>query len=128
QWNGRGWTKVGGGAVRIAVGPRGEPYVVNAQHQIFQWNGRGGWNTLPGAANDISVGADGTIYVTGNDNVGGNHTAWKWNGKGWTNLGVQGVNIAGGPHGEVWLTTATKNIMHGNTNAAAVVVRPAAPR
>src|SRR5262249_42842955 len=38
HWNGAGWTSVLGGAIGIAVGPAGNPWVVNSIHQIFSLN------------------------------------------------------------------------------------------
>ena len=35
KWNGTNWDGVGGGGVRIAVGPDGTPWVVNSAGQIF---------------------------------------------------------------------------------------------
>jgi hypothetical protein len=53
-----GWEAVGGGAVAIAVTADGRAWVVNANHDIFEWvNDRDGWKYHPEQkATDIGVG------------------------------------------------------------------------
>lgn len=107
KWNGNGWTVMPQCAgVRIAVDPHGTPWVVNKSHLIFRYPGNGVlWEQMPGAATDIGIGADGSVYITGTDvasNTGG-YSISKWNGYGWTKLsGVSGVNISVSPQGNPW--------------------------
>jgi hypothetical protein len=90
KFNGSGWDSPvdGGGAVRIAVGPEGVPWIVNAAGTIFRrTNNRttdGAWSVLPGngSATDIGV---------GDDNGNGGQYAWMI---GTTLLGAGGFNIA----------------------------------
>ena len=83
QWTGSGWQEVPGGAVAIAVGPHGHPWVINSAHQIFRRIGST-WRLQPGSANDISVGADGTVWVVGTYPVPGGYGIYQWTGRGWT--------------------------------------------
>jgi hypothetical protein len=41
---------------------------------------QGGWTLLPGLANDIGVGADGTVWVIGADAVPGGYGIHRWTG------------------------------------------------
>ena len=52
RWNGATSQKLPGGAVRIAVGADGNPWVVSANSQIWRWNS-GAWVNVPGAAREI---------------------------------------------------------------------------
>lgn len=52
---GSSWTQVGGGAVRIAVGDDGDPWVVNDTGTIYH-RANGSWVEIPGAkARDIDI-------------------------------------------------------------------------
>src|SRR5581483_4762395 len=74
------WTSVEGGAIKIAVGPNGQPWILNKQGVIFnRTRGKTGyvdgtWQVVPGSATDISVGADGSVWAIGtaSANIGGN--------------------------------------------------------
>ena len=69
--SGGNWQQVDGSAVRIAVDPRGVPWIVNNTGTILRWNGTA-WDTMPGAAIDVGIGADGTVWVLGADDA-----AWR---------------------------------------------------
>lgn len=64
RWNGNGWSAIEGGGVRIAVGPRGLPWVVKADGSVWKWDGTK-WNALPLGvpAIDIAVSIYGTFIV-----------------------------------------------------------------
>jgi radical SAM protein with 4Fe4S-binding SPASM domain len=71
-------------ALRIVVGPDGNPWIVTADHAICRWNGAK-WQTMPGRAQDISVGADGSIWAIGVAGRSSENNApiWRWNGRDW---------------------------------------------
>jgi hypothetical protein len=102
--SGGNWLKVDGSAVRIAVDPRGVPWVVNNTGTILRWNGTT-WDTMPGAAIDIGIGADGTVWVLGKDDA-----AWRWNGTSWTSFGGGAKSIAVGPDGNPWVVNGAGDI------------------
>ena len=58
------WNKWNGGAVRIAVGPDGNAWVVDNAGFIYCFDGFM-FQKLPGSAHDIGVGADGSAWVIG---------------------------------------------------------------
>ena len=66
-----GWTQVPGGAVKIAVAPDGQPWVINKQGTIFRMTRGatsyvdGNWQVVPGTASDIGIGADGSVWTIG---------------------------------------------------------------
>jgi hypothetical protein len=108
-----GWTQEPGGAVRIAVDPSGNPWVINAAHLIFHWNGKG-WASFPGAATDIAVGANGSVWALGATPTAGNYGIFHWNGNGWTPESGAAVRIAVDPSGNPWVINAGHQIFHWN--------------
>jgi subtilase family serine protease len=108
-----GWIKIPGGAVAIAVGPSGLPWVVNNLHQIFQRTSTG-WKLEPGAATAISVGANGAVWVVGTNAVGGGHGLFSWTGTGWAVRSGGAVAIAVGPTGSPWVINNADQIFQWN--------------
>ena len=113
RWNGSTWTGVPGGGVRIAVDPAGNPWLVNAVHQIFHWNGRA-WTAFPGLATDISVGANGALWVVGTNPIAGGFGIFRWNGSAWVAVPGGGVRIAVDAAGNPWLINNARRIFHWN--------------
>lgn len=89
-------------AVRIAVDPRGQPWLVDAMHSIWRRDGSA-WRSVPGAASDVAVGADGTAWVIGTRAVAGGFDIRRWTGSSW--VGVEGgaVRVAVDPRGAPWV-------------------------
>jgi Tectonin domain len=122
KWNGTNWDGIGGGGVRIAVGPDGQPWLVNAAGQIFHHQGNSWGNPLPGGGRNISVGADGSVWLIGNNIVAGgpgifDYGIYKWNGSNWDPQDGGGVAIAVGPEGQPWLLNAVGQIFHRQGNS-----------
>lgn len=93
-------------AIRIAVSPQGVPWVVNKSHLIFRYNGTTIWDQMPGTATDIGIGADGSVFTVGTQDVSptGGYNIMKWNGSGWDTMpDCAGVHIAVGPNGIPWV-------------------------
>jgi hypothetical protein len=61
---GGNFVRIEGSAVRIAVDPTGNPWVVNRSGRIYRFVG-GHFQHVPGLATDIGVGADGSVFVIG---------------------------------------------------------------
>jgi len=92
-WNDAGyaWEQKSGTAKRIAVLPDGIPVIMNAEGRIFRLRGQN-WQELPGRAQDIGAGADGTIWI-----IGANNSPYKWNegGYAWEQVSGTATRIAG---------------------------------
>jgi hypothetical protein len=102
RWTGAAWETVPGGAVSIAIGPDGEPWIVNdAGHTFRRVNGA--WQDIPGFARDIAVGADGSVWKVGTDPVPGGYGVYQYAGGGWVQVPGGAVRIAVGPDGEPWV-------------------------
>ena len=108
-WNGKGWSAVEGGAVNVAVDPKGVPWVVNEMGDIFRREGND-WQRLPGLATDIGVGADGSVWITGTNPVQGGFGIYTWNGEGWSAVEGGAVRVAVDPKGMPWAVNANGNI------------------
>jgi hypothetical protein len=92
--------------VRIAVAPDGTPWVVNKSHLIYRKTATDLWEVMPGTANDIGIGADGSVYIIGTNDVSptGGFDILKWNGFGWDTLpNCAGTRIAVMPDGTPWV-------------------------
>jgi len=118
KWNGTGWTVLTNAAgVRIAVDANGTPWVVNASHLIFKYNGVS-FQQVPGQAYDIGVGANGSVYIVNTTLVSptGGYRISKWNGSGWTDtVSGAGTNISVDPQGHPWAVNAS-HLIYRNLN------------
>jgi hypothetical protein len=105
------WVGVDGGAVRIAVGPDGLPWIVNSAGSIFhRVNNNTAWLALPGGAQDIGVGADGTPWVIGTNAVPGGFGIYRWDGSTWVGIDGGGVQISVGGDGLPWIVNSTGSV------------------
>jgi hypothetical protein len=101
---------VPGGAVRIATDPLGNPWVINAAHQIYNSPSDDGvWVRYPGAAVDIGVG-NGAVWVVGTNPTSGGYGIYRWNGNGWTAFSGGAVGIAVGNDGLPWVINSAHQI------------------
>jgi hypothetical protein len=121
------WEGSYGLAIAIDVGPQG-PWVVNGQHNIFQWNGTA-FTGVSGGAIDVGVGANGDVWVVGTNaaNQGGNQI-FKYNFAHSTpesHIGWQGSSLSQGakridvaPDGSAWIVDSAGNIFHSTQNTS----------
>jgi peptidoglycan hydrolase-like protein with peptidoglycan-binding domain len=129
KWTGSGWVleSAGGGAVRVAVGPDGIPWIVNSVDQIFRRTSAdpttGGWEMLEGgAAKDIGIGPGNYAWIVGTAAVSGGFGIHVWNeqmelgsapeGEGWVSVpGLGGgVQISVWANGQPWIVTDTNTV------------------
>lgn len=107
------WERISGGAVKIDVGPDGNPWVVNDIGLIYHWDGSV-WHQIGGKASDIAVGSDGTVWiVSAEDKSKGRPSrliAWQKGSSeaAWASYtqfpeDFQAVNIAAGADGQALL-------------------------
>ena len=111
RWNGRTWTAMPGGAVRIAVDRAGNAWVVNSAHHIYHWTGRT-WASYPGTATDIGVGANGSVWIIGAHPVSGGYGIYRWNGRAWAAVPGAAVRIAVDQGGNAWVVNSAHHIYH----------------
>jgi hypothetical protein len=127
KWNGSttapGFDVASGsqGAVRIAVGANGRPWIVDSTGKVFQRSSvsaaSGSWSRMGTVlATDIGVGGVGSqeaAYITGRTLVGADHRVYKWNGSDFV-LDVDstalGVNVSVDGSGNPWVINAAHDI------------------
>ena len=66
----------------------------------------------PGAGTDISVGANGSVWVVGTNRVPDGYGVYRWDGTGWAGLPGGAVTIAVDPSGDPWVTNSAGQIYH----------------
>ncbi|MCR8558546.1 hypothetical protein KXD93_12895 [Mucilaginibacter sp. BJC16-A38] len=116
KWNGSSWTTFSGAAVRLAVDPQGNPWVINKSHLIFKFNGSA-FQQLPGTGTDIGIGADGSVFITDTTTVSstGGFRVSKWNGTSWVVIsGASGVRVAVDQSGTPWVVNKSNLIYKYN--------------
>lgn len=76
------------------------------------------WEQLPGAAGDIGIGADGSVWIIDTRSVGnGDFSVEKWDGSGWDPVSSGGgVRIAVDPQGIPWILNSRGAIYRGSSN------------
>lgn len=110
RWNGRDWSRVEGGAVRVAVDPQGRPWVVNAAGEVLRFE-RGSWQRLPGLLSDIGIGANGAVWAVGVERVEGGHPIYRWNGRDWDLVPGGAVRIDVDPRGNPWIVNDRGDVL-----------------
>lgn len=105
------FTQVPGGAVRIAVGTGGIPWVVNSVGQIFK-RVNSQWQQIPGSALDIAIGANGAVYIISTIPAPGGYAIKFWENNQWKQLPGRGaVRIAVTPYGEAWAVDNANKVL-----------------
>ena len=84
---------------------------------LLLWGGSAlaGWELLPGEARDIGVGADGSVWVIGDDEAKGGFGIYRWNGRAWERDSGAAVAISVGPKGTPWVVNDRKQIFRRYT-------------
>jgi hypothetical protein len=109
-WNGRDWDHVDGAAVKIAVGPDEQPWIINSAGQIFRRSGQG-WELLPGLAREIAIGVDGMVWcLSAATDSAGESSIHFWNGSDWDHVPGAAVKVSAGAPGAVWLVNSQHQI------------------
>lgn len=100
-----------GGAVRIDADSQGNAFVANDKGEMFHFS-NGNWNKLPGLAKDIGVGANGTAWCIGANQVPGGFGVYRWNlsTNNWEDMKGGGMRIDVDPQGNAWIVNSTGQV------------------
>ncbi len=110
RWNGHDWDHVEGAAVKIAVDPNGQPWVIDRERRISRLTPIG-WELLPGLAREVAVGGDGSVWcLSAADIAPGGASIHHWNGTDWDHAEGAAVKISVGPDGEPWIVNSAGQI------------------
>ncbi|MDB9311617.1 PA14 domain-containing protein [Spirulina sp. CS-785/01] len=74
------------------------------------------WGLVPGKAHDISIGADGSIWVIGSDRTSGGYSIHQWTGNDWRRVPGGATQIAVASDGTPWVVNSSGNIYKRNGN------------
>jgi hypothetical protein len=98
----------------VAVSDRGEPWITNANEEIWR-RVQGGWQRMPGAALRVSADARGGIWVIGTNPLPGGFGVYRWASDTWvseegpptqTNAGFEGMLLASRVSDCAWAVAA----------------------
>jgi len=95
------------GACTVISSNGHEDWCVNAGQEIFHRVKGGGWQKMPGAAVNISVGHDGTCWC-----LNSAQQIWRWQGNNWVSVPGAAVSVGVGSAQDVWVTNAGQEIFH----------------
>ncbi|MFC0112182.1 hypothetical protein [Kibdelosporangium aridum] len=105
QWTGSAWAATGRYGLQVAVSPAGQPWYIDLQGGIFRLV-NGVWEQVPGAATSIDIGAEGSVWVTGNVQLNGDGFGiYRWNGSGWDQIDGAAAMINVDRFGQPWVAT-----------------------
>jgi len=108
--NNNDWQEIGGGAVRVDVDDKGVPWVINSIGEIFKREADN-WRLMPGRANDIGIGGDGSVWIIGTNICGdGGFGIWKWTGKDWMTFDGAALKIDVDKNGDPWVVNTYGDI------------------
>ncbi|HOY19239.1 MAG TPA: hypothetical protein PLC89_18165 [Haliscomenobacter sp.] len=117
RWTGSAWQAVDGAALRVAVDPQGNPWVVNDANQIFRRESNR-WIQVPGQARDIGIGADGSVWIIGAEVAAGGYSIRYWSGSAWVLVGGGGVRISVHPSGQPFVVNNRGEIFQRNVSGS----------
>jgi hypothetical protein len=107
RWNGGGWDRCDGAALKITVDSNGRPSIVTAENRIFR-RGVDCWQELPGLAQEIAAGPQDSLWRVGlPSSATGDGAIHVWNGTVWNDVGRSAAKIAVDREGQPWIVDST---------------------
>jgi hypothetical protein len=116
RWNGKEWDKVDGAATKIAVDPKGVPWIINGKGEIFR-RSKDSWEKLPGLGEEIAIGGDGVAWIVNKKSAGKGHAIQRWNGKDWDDIDGAAYKIAVDAKGIAWIINSFGDIFRREKDA-----------
>ena len=102
------WTQMPGSLAQVSVGSATQMWGVQANQQIWRWNGSG-WTQIPGYLVCVSVGSDATVW-----GVNANQQIYRRDGDDWTLIPGTLVQISVGSATNVWGVNASDRVYRWN--------------
>jgi hypothetical protein len=68
------------------------------------------WRQMPGAAVDIGIGGNDSLWVIGTNKIAGGYGIYRWTGSAWANVPGAAVRIDVDPQGNPWVVNEGGNI------------------
>ncbi len=108
---GSAWSEVDGGAVKIAVAPNGDVWIVDDAGQIRSRKAQDNrWTNVPGRAREISISPDGGVWKVGTDKQGDDYWIYKYDGADWRKMEGSAVHLSAGSNGNIWIVNSAGKI------------------
>ncbi|HEU0141057.1 MAG TPA: hypothetical protein VFQ79_15145 [Bryobacteraceae bacterium] len=98
---------------RLAAGPDGDLFILDDQRNLHRY--AGGSAQIIGQANDVAVGADGSVWIISTLEVLGGFRVSRWNGSAWMHTNGGAVRIAVDREGSPWVVNDAGKIFRYNT-------------
>jgi hypothetical protein len=125
RWDGSTWHALPGAGLRISTSSLQTAWLVDGHHAIFEWIEPHGWTPRPGAAVDIAMGADGSVWMVTANPAPGDLGVRRWDGNAWVPtppfvplppffppaFSAPAARIAARSHNEAWVVTARGEIL-----------------
>lgn len=115
SWSGSSWKKQPGlnGVTRIDVGPGGRAWAIDGKKQV--WRNDGKWHSMDIAANDIGVGADGSVWVISNEKNQYGYGIFRFAGLyGWRKASGSATRIDVDDKGNAWTVNNKNEVWYWN--------------
>ena len=103
------WTKQSQSAYQVAVTSDNRPWYLTTGYSIYRPTGST-YTYVVGAAVDIGVGANNTVWVIGTNTTGGGKGIYKWNGYNWQNMPGGALRVAVNPSGNAWVINSADQL------------------
>ena len=87
-------------------------WAVNQAGLIYHLNSQYFWIPVAGRATDIGVGANGTVWIIGKQNVSGSYDIERWMGTQFVKVPGGAVRVDVGPWGTPWVVNASGDIFY----------------
>src|SRR5688572_2349431 len=113
---GNAWVNVPGGAERIAVDPQGNAWVANSTKTLFRHDGAQWVHVSNQSANDVGIGANGTVWVIGTNAEAGGFGIYRSTDQGanWIKVPGSAVRVSVDPQGNAWVVNNANSIFRFN--------------
>jgi hypothetical protein len=109
HWTGTEWKSYQGAAMRIAVDPKGSPWIVNDSYVVMRLTDSYWWQDVPGRASDLSIGADGSLWglAAPDQKMSGGYPLLRWKGNDWERFQGAAIRLTVDPKGMPWVVNDT---------------------
>jgi hypothetical protein len=105
KYENRTWTRIPRLASVLSVSPTNQPWYLTSGYSIFRPTGTNTFSEVGGAAVDIGVGANGTVWVIGTNNTGGGKGIYRFMNRWpfWQNMPGGALRVAVDPNGNAYV-------------------------
>lgn len=116
HWTGSDWGNPypSNGAVSIAVGPDGTPWITDNENHVLHAANGGAFTALPGTAQAVTVSVDGYPWIVGTSAATGGMQMYRWSQDQWQQVSGGAVKIDVGNDDRPWIINNANAIFQWN--------------